>query len=148
MILSHTRVPDLCIYLDQREECVYMLPLQVFAVLALLILQFMENLSRMLRIADFYISSPINISSPFIQKTDADIYIHQEFIFSRVFPWITYYQPIKLIRILMIALDKNTSFMCCWNLCIQFNQLGQKLNARDHQLDLQDVSWFLAFDPW
>ena len=47
----------------------------------------------------------------------------------------------------MIALDKNTSFMCCWNLCIQFNQLGQKLNARDHQLDLQDVSWFLAFDP-
>ena len=88
MILSHTRAPDLRIYLDQREECVYMLPLQVLAVLALFILQFMENLPRMLRIADFYISSPINISSPFIQKADADIYNHQEFIFSRIFPQI------------------------------------------------------------
>lgn len=63
-----------------------MLPLQVFAVLALLTLWFMENLLRTLKIADFHISSPINISSPFIQKADADIYNHQEFIFSRIFP--------------------------------------------------------------
>lgn len=47
----------------------------------------------------------------------------------------------------MTALGKNTPFMCCWNICIQSNQLGQKLNPRDHQLNLQDVSWFLAFDP-
>ena len=96
MIHSHNSFPDLYIYLDQREECVYMLPLQVFAVLALLILLYMENLSRMLSIANFYFSNPINISSPFIQKVAADICNHQEFIFSRIFPWIMYYQPIKL----------------------------------------------------
>ena len=58
-----------------------------FAVL--LILWFMENLPRTLKIADFHIFSPINISSPFIQKAAADIDNHQEFIFSRIFPQIT-----------------------------------------------------------
>ena len=66
-----------------RNVCI---PLQVFAVLALLTLRFMENLPRTLKIADFHISSLINISSPFIQKADADIDNHQEFIFSRIFP--------------------------------------------------------------
>lgn len=73
-----------------------MLPLQVFAVLALLTLWFMENLLRTLKIADFHISSPINISSPFIQKAAAVIDNHQEFIFSKIFPRITYFQTIKL----------------------------------------------------
>jgi len=57
-----------------------------FCSLALLILQFMETLSRMLKIVDFYISSSINISSPSIHKAAAYICSHQEFIFSRIVP--------------------------------------------------------------
>ena len=76
MIHSHNSFPDLWIYLDQREECIYMLPLQVFAVLALLILQFMENLPRMLRIADFYISNPVIFLAHSFKKPAADIYNH------------------------------------------------------------------------
>ena len=63
-----------------------MLPLQVFAVLALLTLWFMENLLRTLKIADFHIPSPINISSPFIQKADADIDNHQRVYFLQDIP--------------------------------------------------------------
>ena len=84
-------------YIPWSEEgmCIYATSTS-FCSLALLILQFLENLSRMLKIVDFYISSSINISSLFIHKAAADICNHQEFFFSRIFPWITYYQPIKL----------------------------------------------------
>ena len=63
-----------------------MLPLQDFAFLVLLTLQLMENLPRMLKIDDFHISIPVNISSPFIQKAAANIYNHQVLILSRILP--------------------------------------------------------------
>lgn len=71
------------------------IPLQVFAVLALLTLA-MENLPRTLKIADFHIPSPINISSPFIQKADADIDNHQRVYFLQDIPQTTYFQTIRI----------------------------------------------------
>ena len=99
-------------YILWSEEgmCIYATSTS-FCSLALLILQFLENLSRMLKIVDFYISSSINISSLFIHKAAADICNHQEFFFLQDISMNYILSAHKIKLELMTTLGKNTGII-------------------------------------